>query len=210
MKKNKKEDKKRLAALGTFFEILRESLWGLVKLNLLFLLTCLPVITLGPALAALSGCMAKLAQGDLLEQPCRFYLKLFRQSFRRALPWGIVTLLLGIILGNALLYYGSRAGESLLFIPITSLTLVGILFLWGILMHLFFLLADGVQDDLFRKAALHAAQRMGQTLIAILISVLMLGAQYAFFPASAPIPVMIGIVLPALVCGLACAEKKLP
>lgn len=208
MKTKKNTKKRRFAALGTFFEILRESLWSLVKLNLLFLLTCVPVITLGPALAALSGCMIKLAQGDLLEQPCRFYLRIFRRCLKQAFLWGIATLVSVGILGNALFYYGSRISESVIYIPITSLTLVALLFLCGILLHLYSLLAEGVTDNLIQKSALHAAQHMGQTLAAILVSIIMLGLQLWFFPASAPIPLLIGIVLPALVCGLAYKGKE--
>lgn len=199
----------RFTALKSFFEILGESLWSLVKLNLLFLLTCLPIITLGPALTALSSCMVKLARGDLLEHPCRFYLQTFRRCFKQAFLWGLLTLAVGAILGNALVYYGSRTGESIFFIPVTSLTLVALLFLSGILIHLYPLLADGEQKHLLQKAALHAAQRMGQTLAAILISLFMLGLQLWFFPASVPVPLLIGIVLPALVCGLAYEKKEL-
>lgn len=189
--------------MTVFFEILGESLWSLVKLNLLFLLTCLPVVTLGPALAALSGCIVRLVQGDLLEQPCRFYLNTFRRCFKQAFLWGLLTLSGTAVLGNALLYYGSRIGESIFFIPVTSLTLTALLFLFGILVHLYPLLAAGEQEHFLQKAALHAVQRMGQTLAAVLIAAFLLGIQIWFLPASVPIPLLIGIVLPALVCGFA-------
>lgn len=210
---NLETKKTRFGNLKRFFQLLSESLWSLVKLNLIFLLTCLPVITIGPALTALSGCIQELIQGDVPEEtPLHSYWRIFRSCFKKSILWGLLALLGSLILGNAFLYYLGQASTNGLYLPLASLTLVSLLFLLGILSHLFVLL--GIEDTgtdtascapaktpLFKAAAIHAAMRMGKTLLCLLLSAALLFAQVYFLPNTFPLLLLIGISIPAVICG---------
>ena len=72
-------------------------------LNALCLVCCLPVVTIGPAMAALYSVTMKLSWG---ESPplIRSFFRAFRDNFRQALPVWLVQLLLGILLVGDILY----------------------------------------------------------------------------------------------------------
>ncbi len=66
-----------------FKEILTSGLPTMVIWNLLFILTCIPIITIGPSMAAMGFCMNSLVEGDEVKKrccqdlfqciPCKFY-----------------------------------------------------------------------------------------------------------------------------------------
>jgi uncharacterized membrane protein YesL len=69
----------------------------LAYLNILFLISCLPLITIPAATAALFGVSRKLIQGD--EQSIfTLYRQLFVGSFRRSLGVGLFTIIIGLCL----------------------------------------------------------------------------------------------------------------
>lgn len=75
----------------------------LALLNVLCLICCLPVVTIGPAMAALYSMTMKLAKG---ESPplIRGFFRAFRDNFRQALPVWLVQILLGVVLVGDILY----------------------------------------------------------------------------------------------------------
>lgn len=197
----------RPGSLRRFFEVLGESSWSLVKLNFLFLISCLPLFTLGPALAALSACIRELIEGDLREErPFHSYKAYLWACFPAALPWGLFTLAAGTVLITAVLFYGKRTGGNWLYVPLTALSLLALILLWGFLLHLFPLLSEQKGENLPRLAALAALEHMGKTLGALLISAVLLCAQILFLPVSLPLLLSLGLALPALICGLAHTE----
>lgn len=71
----------------------------LVGVNLLFLLCCIPVITIGPALSALYTVSMRLVR-NTLDTPVRTFWQAFRQNMKQ----GIVLELLTVGVGALLLY----------------------------------------------------------------------------------------------------------
>lgn len=72
-------------------------------LNILCLICCLPVVTIGPAISALYSVAMKLARDEAPPLIRSFFLA-FRDNFRQALPVWLVQLLLGVILVGDILY----------------------------------------------------------------------------------------------------------
>lgn len=106
---------------------------SLVQLNLLWLLCCLPVITIGPATTAMNYVIFQYHTGrtDLVVQP---FFKSFRRDFRQSLLLGLpVTLIAALLAFNALYIYGSHPeGFHPLWIPFIIMTLiVGALITYG-------------------------------------------------------------------------------
>ena len=190
-------------------EILSDDLAALVIWNILFFITCLPILTLGPALAALGHCTTLLVRDQFTgEKPARVYLRAFRSCFFRAFPWGLAAFAASLLFGTGLLFYVRLSGENWLFVPLTAISLLALIFLWGILIHLFPLLSELPKgESLFRPAVGLAFKQMGPTLRALLISSVLLAAQILYFPAALPIMLSIGFVFPALACAFAHVPK---
>ena len=76
-------------AFTRFFSILNENLWELVQLNFMFLLTCIPIITTGPALAALTACLSDMVRKRRRDEPVlpRYFAAL-RSCFLPLCPGG--------------------------------------------------------------------------------------------------------------------------
>ena len=197
---NQEPQKQHPRIFTRFIDVLREDLWELCKLNVVCLLTCLPLFTVGPALAALSHCIGELARGEDGEFPAvKSYFSTFRACFSRALGWGLLGLAGTTVLGVAVWYYGSLTAQSYLFAPLTALSALALLFLWGVLLHLFPMTVEAPGDGIFRRALQHAAVRMGRTLVALVLMIAVLAAQVLYFPVSVPITLFIGLIFPGLI-----------
>lgn len=76
----------------------------LMILNILFLVSCIPVITIGAATAALYDVAARLSKDEALIW--RHYWQAFHSNFKKAtLIWLILLFVGGIVYGSAVLYW---------------------------------------------------------------------------------------------------------
>ncbi len=86
----------RLNTEGSLFQFLG-SLFDFVILNLVFLLTCIPIITIGPAISALFSVTMQEARGEhgyMLRQ----YLQAFKKNFKTAFFLFVLYLIAGAVL----------------------------------------------------------------------------------------------------------------
>lgn len=76
----------------------------LMILNFLYIISCLPVITIGAANAALYDVTARLSRDEAVIW--RHYWQAFRSNFKKAtLIWLILLFVCGIVYGSAVLYW---------------------------------------------------------------------------------------------------------
>ena len=81
---------------GPVFEFLNR-MADLIILNIMFLICCLPVVTIGPALCALSYSTLKIS-GKQEGYAWKNFLKAFRDNFRQGLVLGLIMLFFAAIL----------------------------------------------------------------------------------------------------------------
>lgn len=198
-------DKQRTpGALARFFSVLNENLWELVQINFVFLLTCIPIFTIGPSLAALTACLSDMLHKRRRDDPVLpRYFAAFRSCFLPALPWGLVLLAGCFILGLALSWYGALAMTDWFYVPFMALSLLGLIFFLGIFTHLFYLLAEKKHVQL-KDAAVHALEFMKQTLICMILAFFLLALQIPLLPATVPLILTLGLSVPGLVLMSAC------
>lgn len=99
----------------------------LVLLNLLFLITCLPLITIGAASAALYTVCFRIGT-DREQGVCRSYFRAFCENFGQGtLLWLILTLFAIAGLANALLLYSLEGWLHYLFIVTLILLILAVL-----------------------------------------------------------------------------------
>lgn len=83
--------------LPLLFETVRREWWSLVKLNLLFLLFCIPIITIGPAMAAMTKVTLVMIQDRPIDLWYDFW-KAFRENFRQGLAAGLILAVIASVL----------------------------------------------------------------------------------------------------------------
>lgn len=105
--------------------------------NLLFLLCCIPVITIGPALTALYHCMFRIVKGNL-NGICRTYFRAFWQNFRQSLAaWAIFLATAGLLFLNIRFLQESKsaAGTVMIFLcgPATAALVIYFLYVFPVI-----------------------------------------------------------------------------
>lgn len=191
-------------SVRTFFNVLFHELPGLVLLNLVFLLSCLPVLTLGPALSALGRVTDELARSRCAH-PARTYWACFKTRLSATLLWGLLYLALLAVLVSAFLYYGVLFSQSPVFLPLGMLALLGLLALRGVALHFFPALtrSDAPARTILEDAARTALVRLPGTLAAALLTLVLTAALVLTFPLSVPILLCLGGSAPSLIGSLA-------
>ena len=88
---------------------------ALCKLNILFLLSCIPLVTIGPAIGALSSVTIQMIC-ERSSQPVREYLHALRDHFGKCFGAGVAVSAVGIMLGvAAVFYWNASRGVAVLF-----------------------------------------------------------------------------------------------
>ena len=89
--------------------------WIIIACNVLFVLLTLPVVTVGPAWAAMDYVLLRTLRGDGDLNPLREFWKGFRMNFRQAFPCWIAILLFGGFLALEIYWCGQFGGVFQIF-----------------------------------------------------------------------------------------------
>ncbi|MCR5487490.1 MAG: DUF624 domain-containing protein [Lachnospiraceae bacterium] len=118
-------------------------IWDLIVLNFFFLLTSLPLFTLGASLTALSRVALNMAEGDFDGIP-REYFSSFRKNFKQATPIWLLLLFISLFLGFDLYVVFFRIDEAyrILQYPVWLLLFADV----SVMLYAFPLLARYEQD----------------------------------------------------------------
>ena len=119
-----------------FCDIFGRKFWYLMQLNALYLMLCIPIITIGPATVALTQVMRKF----VLEQPIFVFSEFFstfKKSFNfRTVATGIFTLILFVAFGFSMLIsvaavYGEPSGGAYLALALNTVSGIVLLTMCG-------------------------------------------------------------------------------
>lgn len=181
-----------------FFGLLLTESGALLKLNLLFILTCIPLVTIPPAALALS----RVVRGLLDDKPGRAYA--YWAEFKRcwAPGWGafLLTALPLFSSGYGMVFYMSYAGTNwIAFVPFVICTTVfltvmqGTTYLWGLLA-----LGRGMSLETVRLALALGLGKPLRGALAAAAWYLPLAAAVLFFPLSMTYLLLLGFSVPCL------------
>lgn len=95
-----------------FFELFGRKFWKLVELNLLYLLCCIPVVTIGPATCGLVYILRNFANEKPVFMVSDFF-DAFKSNFKQGFVLGLLDILSSGIVGIALLWYIANQGLSI-------------------------------------------------------------------------------------------------
>jgi hypothetical protein len=181
-----------------FLEIIQLECTTLLKLNLLFLVSCVPLVTIPPALLAMNCVVRKM----VLDQPvdCLYdYRTAFRAYWKRSYGAFFMVAIPLAVSGFGVYFYLSRAAENpLFFLPFTLCSTV---FLVTLLASTYFygILSNGTGLKSAAKTAV--ALGIGRPLRAVLAVLSYYGpllAAILAFPISILYLLMIGFSVPCL------------
>lgn len=196
-----------------------DGLLTLVIWNVLFILTSIPIITIGPSMAALGFCTNALVTDDRPQKGAvKLYFNAFKASFLKSLPVGIYFLFITIIFGAGFFVYSYLSPENAAYVSMSSISLLVLSLFWGVMIHLYPLMFDFENTDwenkqpVMRKIKLSelisesgrtALFYMKRTAIALVVAVLLFGILILFLPTTFPLLLTVGFSAVAVAAALA-------
>lgn len=186
------KDAPKKTGLALIADILRREGWELVKLNLLFLLASLPLVTLPAALFGMAH-VCRLIVEDRNVYLLRDFLEAMRAHALRASLWALVTA--GTISAGtyAIITYGTYARDALIYaLPLTVSLVVTVLV--AIASSYFVMVSvtgSGSIGLSIRQAALAALMHPLPALASLAVVALLWLAHVLFYPVSVFMPAMV-------------------
>ena len=106
------------------------TLGDLLVLNLVFLVCCVPLVTIGPAVAALYTAAFRIVR-DTGGRPVKTFFQAFRQNLRRGIGLWLLLLLAGAVVGLDIWLFTAFAGALRFLVVLFGILLVLVLFTAG-------------------------------------------------------------------------------
>lgn len=135
------KDAPRKKGLALFLEILWREFWALLKLNVLFLLSCIPIVTIPAAITAMSRITVSMVRDKnffLLSD----YWKAFRRDFGKSLLAGILLAVgFGLFGLSTWFYHMLSQSSGVLFLILAGCSLCLLLTVYFISLYFFPMLA---------------------------------------------------------------------
>lgn len=193
------EERPESKGIGRFFQIIGQDCDTLLKVNLLFLLTCVPIITIPPAFYSLHRISRRMVT-DKVVRTWSQYWEVFRKEWKQAYAAFFISIFPLIVAGYGAWFYLSRtSGNVLFYAPFVFCAVVFLSLLLGS-GYLYGLLADGRG---LTKETVTLALRLGlaKPLRSVLAAVSwygMLTVSVMWFPFSGAYMILIGFSLPCM------------
>ena len=185
------------SGLRLLFHTMISRLLTLIALNVLFLVGCIPLITIPNAITALSRCVISLLREEDFPVVKTFW-NAYKSEFLKTMATGWIALLLlcGVLYG-ALFYWAAGSAVST---AIAMLCVISGLILYAAACNLFYMLARIrlPVGALLKNAALLVFVRPAKGLLWCFVSFLILAGSAWYFPASLPMIALIGCSVSAL------------
>lgn len=175
-----------------FFELYFRKFWKLVTLNLIFVLFCIPVVTIGPAIAAMSKVLRDFAN----EKPVFLwsdFVEAFKKNWKQGLIMSIIDAVAFMLIVVSFMFYSHQAATNMIFyIPLFLVVLIAFL---GIMLNYYIFLMIPTLDmklkDMLRNAFLLSILGIKTNLCTLFFTLVFTFACCYFFVFS----LLIGIVL---------------
>ena len=183
--------------LPLFFEILIREFWELVKLNLIFVLSCLPIVTIGAALGAMTKVTVMMAR-DIPNDVWHDYWRGFKENWKSATLCGVLAALLfgGGLLGLVLY----RSSFPLLAVTAAALLLLSMMwvYVYPLITSTDLTLGQSLQNSLLLGLMLFYHSLPAAAVVGVFLFF-----EIGFFPLSVPIMLFLGFSIPNFVASFA-------
>ena len=204
-------------------EVFTDGLFTLVKWNFLFVICCLPVVTMAPAVAALLNCTNLQVTDDRPQfKATKWFWLSFKVACRKCFVPGLLFTLANFMLVFGFAFYLKMTGTSIVYVPMASVSLLVLVLIWAVAIHALPMLfentdfdngtvkvSDKAVGEIVREAIPLAFVKAKGTLISVVLGLVAVAAQLLFFPASIPVVLVLGFALPAQAAALSHTEPEI-
>lgn len=111
VKKNEPSKK----GIGLFFQLFIMHFWNLIKLNMIFILYCIPIITIFPAIGAMTSVTMDMIRNKHIVYILHDFHKAFKENCKQSFICGLTISLILILLSISLKFYFNAAKANHIF-----------------------------------------------------------------------------------------------
>lgn len=176
----------RKTGIPLFIEIIRREFTTLLKLNLIFLVSCIPIVTIGPAIGAMTYVTLKMVR----DKPVDIYYDFregFKKNWKQSLGFGILGGLIATTIIFAFLFYFQLEGfayYSMMLIIAIATVIVGIAWIY------IYPMSIGVNlkiNNIIKNSFILSIRHIKHSIIGFLACALVIGITLMFLPMSIPL-----------------------
>lgn len=180
--------------LKRFFSEFVHRFWQMILLNLIYLLACVPIITIGPATAAMNYVCRNFSQAKPVDFFSDFIEKC-KEHFKRGLIVFLIQILVGALLVTSFMAWTSGSfnfPEGLRTAAVVVIFVVGYLLVFGsFYLYPMMVSFDLTVKQLFRNSAILALTQLWRNLIIFAFMAVVGILTFFFWPLTLPIPLFI-------------------
>lgn len=193
--------------MSRFFDLESPLMTGLNKfadliiLNLLTIVCCIPIFTIGASITALHYVCLKIVR-DEETYIVKSYIKSFKQNFKQATIIWLIELVVIVILVMDFYLMGHSNVEFPSWLPAALLAVDGLIFILGL--HIFPLLSrfENSVSRTIKNSVMIGILTLPRTVLMAIVCAVPVVLIYFFEQILAPLMLLLGISGPAFVCAL--------
>jgi len=175
-----------------YFRSIWDELFMLVRFNLMFVLCCIPVVTIPAAITAMHYVFVRIARG---EKPSlrKDALPVFKREFARSLLMGVMILIALMVSVTSFLFYIRLAAGNILFMApaVISGSIALLVFLMSFYIFTMLALLDLPLKAIIRNAYMLAILNIKYSLCAGIYILFIAGIGVLLFPHTVPLSLMV-------------------
>ena len=201
--KNEKKEKRRFFL---FFELYIRKLSKMILFNVVYFFICLPIITIGPATAALTYCMRNIAREEHVE--LSDFFEQFKKNFWKSIVIWLIFTLGTVVIIFGIIFYDALAKQDNIFgfFGLTFSIIAAVIFLFMSYYVYMILVTFKVNfRQLFKNSFIFAFVGLGRNIITTLI----LGVIYGYMFINFLVPVFGPLFDPNVPASLGAAALSL-
>lgn len=172
--------------------------WQLVLLNVLYLVACVPIITIGPATAAMNYVCRNFSQA----KPVSFFtdfIEKCKEHFKQGVAVFLIQLFAGALLISSFMMWtssGWNVSEGWRTAAVIVIFLVGYLFLCGsFYLYPMMVSFDLTVKQLFRNSFILVVTQLWRNIVMLLVAAVLIVVTFLFWPLSFPLPLFLAFTL---------------
>lgn len=182
------KDSPQKKGISLFLELFITRFWDILKLNIIFIIYCIPIVTIGPAIGALTSITMSMIQRKHIYIFSDFH-QAFKSNWKQSLICSFIFALILTLLGIAVLFYYKLAQQQPIFYFVLFVCLFIAVLLGLALIYIYPLLTTISLSikDIFKNSIFLGIVCLKNSLLCALVCGIFLGINIVFFPLTFPL-----------------------
>jgi len=183
-----------------FFELYFRKFWKLCLLNLIYLMACIPVVTIGPATAGATYVLRNFAREEHAYVWYHFW-KAFKSNFKQSFIMGIINLIVYGLSGWVILFYVMNIGTNDYFIVLLAIAIIFVI-VYSVFNYYTYLLMVTVNlsfKAIIKNSYIFTVLGIKYNFCVFLFSTIIVALEALFFPLTLPVVLFIGVSTPMFI-----------